>query len=131
MLRRAVRCRCITGHRISNPDTRRGATGDSGAVQCYALRIVAIRKPAPSRMTLDEFLAWDPSDQTGCTWQLIDGEPVAMAPGSETHARCGAKSPACWAIICSSSECRIACLADLASCPGSAPIGTTVCPILV
>ena len=37
-------------------------------------------------MTLNEFLAWEPGDRTGGTWQLIDGEPVAMAPGSETHA---------------------------------------------
>lgn len=36
-------------------------------------------------MTLDEFLGWDPGDTSGHRWQLIDGEPVAMAPGSETH----------------------------------------------
>ena len=48
--------------------------------------MVALRKHAPARMTLTEFLAWDPEDQTGRSWQLIDGEPMAMAPGSETHA---------------------------------------------
>jgi Uma2 family endonuclease len=37
-------------------------------------------------MTLDEFLSWDPRDSSGRTWQLIDGEPVAMAPGNDTHA---------------------------------------------
>ncbi len=37
-------------------------------------------------MTLTEFLSWDPADPSGRCWQLIDGEPVAMAPGSETHA---------------------------------------------
>jgi Uma2 family endonuclease len=47
--------------------------------------MVALRKRAPARMTLIEFLSWDPGDPTGRTWQLIDGEPVAMAPGSETH----------------------------------------------
>ena len=36
-------------------------------------------------MTLTEFLSWDPGDPSGRTWQLTDGEPVAMAPGSETH----------------------------------------------
>ena len=36
-------------------------------------------------MTLDEFLAWDSGDRSGRTWQLIDGEPVAMAPGSDAH----------------------------------------------
>lgn len=48
--------------------------------------MVALRRHAPTRMTLDEFLAWDPRDPTGCTWQLIDGEPVAMAPANTTHA---------------------------------------------
>jgi Uma2 family endonuclease len=46
----------------------------------------------PSRMTLDEFLGWDAPGQE--IWQLIDGEPVAMAPASELHgtlqAECGA-----------------------------------------
>jgi Uma2 family endonuclease len=37
-------------------------------------------------MTLDEFLAWDPPGPAGRTWQLIDGEPVAMAPANTTHA---------------------------------------------
>jgi len=36
-------------------------------------------------MTLTEFLSWDSGDASGGAWQLIDGEPVAMAPGSETH----------------------------------------------
>lgn len=36
-------------------------------------------------MTLDEFIAWDAGDDTGATWQLIDGEPVAMAPGTDAH----------------------------------------------
>lgn len=48
--------------------------------------MVALRKHAPPRMSLNEFLAWDPGDRSGRAWQLIDGEPVAMAPGSETHA---------------------------------------------
>lgn len=36
-------------------------------------------------MTLDEFLSWESGDRSGRTWQLIDGEPVAMAPASTTH----------------------------------------------
>ena len=36
-------------------------------------------------MTVDEFLAWDPGDPTVARWQLVDGEPVAMAPGSDAH----------------------------------------------
>lgn len=47
--------------------------------------MVALRKHAPTRMTVDEFLAWDPGDPTAPRWQLVDGEPVAMAPGSDAH----------------------------------------------
>ncbi len=47
--------------------------------------MVAVRKRAPTRMTLDEFLGWDPGDASGHRWQLLDGEPVAMAPASEPH----------------------------------------------
>jgi Uma2 family endonuclease len=48
--------------------------------------MVALRAHVPARMTLTEFLSWDPADPSGCQWQLVDGEPVAMAPGSESHA---------------------------------------------
>ena len=47
--------------------------------------MVAVRTPVPARMTVDEFLAWDSGDRSGRLWQLVDGEPVAMAPGSENH----------------------------------------------
>jgi Uma2 family endonuclease len=36
-------------------------------------------------MTVDEFLVWDSGDVTGRRWQLIDGEPVLMAPAAEPH----------------------------------------------
>jgi Uma2 family endonuclease len=51
----------------------------------YAGAMAALRKHVLARMTLDEFLAWDPHDASGRTWQLIDGEPVAMAPGTDAH----------------------------------------------
>jgi Uma2 family endonuclease len=35
------------------------------------------------RMSVQEFLAWEPED--GRAWQLVDGEPQAMAPASRTH----------------------------------------------
>lgn len=44
----------------------------------------ALKHP-PTRMTLDEFLAWDSGDYTGLRWQLVDGEPVAMAPARQNH----------------------------------------------
>ena len=47
--------------------------------------MAAVRKYAFARMTVDEFLSWDPKDRSGRLWQLIDGEPVAMAPGSDMH----------------------------------------------
>lgn len=45
--------------------------------------MVALRKSS-AYMTLVEFLVWNPGD--GRRWQLVDGEPVAMAPASQTHA---------------------------------------------
>ena len=49
--------------------------------------MVALRKGLPTRMTVDEFLVWDSGDVTGRRWQLIDGEPVLMAPAADAHAR--------------------------------------------
>ena len=42
----------------------------------------ALQIPAP--ISLDEFLAWDAPD--GVRWQLVDGEPRAMAPPNPLHA---------------------------------------------
>lgn len=47
--------------------------------------MVAMRKRLPARMTVDEFLVWDADDVTGRHWQLIDGEPVLMAPAADIH----------------------------------------------
>jgi Uma2 family endonuclease len=47
--------------------------------------MVALSHSAPARMTVDEFVVWDSGDRSGRRWQLIDGEPVAMAPGSANH----------------------------------------------
>ena len=37
----------------------------------------------PTRMTVAEFLAWNPPSAQ--LWQLVDGEPQAMAPANRTH----------------------------------------------
>lgn len=47
--------------------------------------MVALRKPPPLCMTVAEFLTWDPGDPSGRSWQLVEGEPVAMAPSSRRH----------------------------------------------
>jgi len=47
--------------------------------------MAALRKHPPARMTLAEFFAWNPEDTAVRSWQLIDGEPVAMAPATEAH----------------------------------------------
>jgi Uma2 family endonuclease len=47
--------------------------------------MVALRKPPPHRMVVAEFLEWTPDDPSVHAWQLIDGEPVAMAPASDAH----------------------------------------------
>lgn len=46
--------------------------------------MAALPKLAPSRMTIEEFLDW-PGDGSAHKFQLIDGDPVAMAPASVTH----------------------------------------------
>jgi Uma2 family endonuclease len=43
----------------------------------------AAKRFPPSRMSVAEFLTWDPGD--GQAWQLVDGEPQAMAPANHTH----------------------------------------------
>ncbi len=47
--------------------------------------MVALRKPVFTRMTVPEFVAWQPQEHADHRWQLIDGEPVCMAPASENH----------------------------------------------
>jgi Uma2 family endonuclease len=37
----------------------------------------------PVRMSVQEFLAWNPGD--GQAWQLVDGEPKVIAPANRTH----------------------------------------------
>lgn len=44
----------------------------------------AIAQLAPCRMTVAEFLDW-PGDGSGRRFELVDGEPRAMAPASITH----------------------------------------------
>jgi len=46
--------------------------------------MAALPKYAPSRMTVAEFLDW-PGDGTCTRFELVDGEPRAMAPASGTH----------------------------------------------
>jgi Uma2 family endonuclease len=41
----------------------------------------AIRRKVPHHMTVDEFVAWVGDGR----WQLVDGEPRAMAPANATH----------------------------------------------
>lgn len=40
--------------------------------------------PEPSAsLSVEDFLAWNPQD--GNLWQLVDGQPQAMAPANRTH----------------------------------------------
>jgi Uma2 family endonuclease len=48
----------------------------------YGAYMSSAMKPS-DRMTVAEFLAWDAPGDT--SWQLVDGEPIAMAPTSRTH----------------------------------------------
>ncbi len=44
---------------------------------------MAVLAKIPVRMTVDEFLKWDSDD--GFRYELVDGEPRAMAPASTIH----------------------------------------------
>jgi Uma2 family endonuclease len=55
-----------------------GRPGDLG----YDFMMSSVLKP-PAEMTVAEFLAWD-APGVG-RWELVDGEPIAMAPASRTH----------------------------------------------
>ena len=44
--------------------------------------MVAVAK-IPIHMSVQDFLSWNPGD--GRAWQLVDGEPQAMAPANRTH----------------------------------------------
>lgn len=46
----------------------------------------ALHQP-PGRMTVDEFLAWLDDGPEGVRYELVAGEPVAMAPERAAHAR--------------------------------------------
>jgi len=39
----------------------------------------------PPRMTVAEFLGWEPEDGSGRLWQWRDGEPEMMPPNSDRH----------------------------------------------
>ena len=45
--------------------------------------IMSATAQIPVQMSVEEFLDWDSGD--GLIWQLVDGEPQAMAPAKRTH----------------------------------------------
>ena len=44
---------------------------------------MSVLSKLPIRMTVTEFFAWTPPSAQ--LWQLVDGEPQAMAPANHTH----------------------------------------------
>ena len=63
---------------------RRGGISTFGACGCvWYDPIMSEAFNIPPTMDLDEFLAWDAP--AGGLWQLVDGEPRAMAPASLPH----------------------------------------------
>lgn len=52
--------------------------------------MAALRKPAG--MTVADFQAWQPEEHSERRWQLLDGEPVCMAPANENHGRIQAEA---------------------------------------
>ncbi len=54
--------------------------------------MAARRQPALTRMTVAEFQEWVPPELAEHRWQLVDGEPVCMAPASDNHGRIQAEA---------------------------------------
>jgi Uma2 family endonuclease len=50
-----------------------------------------VSEPAPTRMTVDEFIAWAMEQPEGEKYEIADGEIVAMAPERLSHARAKAQ----------------------------------------
>ena len=50
----------------------------------------ALRKP--TGLTVAEFQVWEPEEHPERRWQLVDGEPVCMAPATENHGRIQAEA---------------------------------------
>ncbi len=42
---------------------------------------------APARRTADEFIAWAMDQRGRVRWELVAGQPIAMAPERAEHAR--------------------------------------------
>jgi Uma2 family endonuclease len=80
-----------------------------GAVPCYGEDMGALREPVSTRMSVDEFLAWRPDKRDVRGWQLIDGEPVAMAPNSDSHGALHAEIAALIGnhLVARNSPCRV------------------------
>jgi Uma2 family endonuclease len=64
--------------------------------------------PPTPRLSAAEFLSW-PEDPAGLRWQLVDGEPICMAPPSGTHGRVQGESGALIhnALRAKSSPCQV------------------------
>jgi Uma2 family endonuclease len=71
--------------------------------------MAAMRKRLPPRMTVDEFLVWDADDDSGRRWQLIDGEPVMMAPAADIHGSIQAELARLLGnhLVANASPCRV------------------------
>jgi Uma2 family endonuclease len=65
----------------------RPADGEAleGIVAGGHLAVMPTALKTPPRMTVAEFLDWEPDDSTGALRQLRDGEPEMMAPASDRH----------------------------------------------
>jgi Uma2 family endonuclease len=68
-------------------------------------------------MTVADFQVWQPEEHPERRWQLLDGEPVCMAPASENHGRIQAE--VAFLLTAHLRERRPGC--DVVVAPGIAP----------
>lgn len=71
--------------------------------------MVAFRKLPPAPLSVADFLVWAAGDRSVRKWQLVDGEPVAIAPASDNHGAIQAEAGRLLAnhLLAISSRCRV------------------------
>jgi Uma2 family endonuclease len=79
----------ILGATVAHPQgfadnaRRPGRLKPATPARIFSLMSTALK--LPPRMTVEQFLEWEPDDRSGALWQLRDGEPEMMAPASDRH----------------------------------------------
>ena len=69
---------------LPQPVAEGPAAGGTKSISSWMTDLSAFSQLRTSQMSVAEFIAW-PGDGSGARFELVDGEPRAMAPASVTH----------------------------------------------